>query len=81
MVTKLETIDQDIEYFFKKLRMESLGDFPEAYSKKGDGDYLIKLAGYYEDIPVAVVRDLYKIYKWDFRLFDYDVKPFLRNKL
>ena len=32
----------------------------------------------YEMVPEELMNDLYKFYEWDFRLFGYDIEPFLR---
>ena len=69
LVTKLETIDQDIKYLFKTLDLSSLGDFPEGYktnkaSKKlNNNQYLEKLVGYYAEIPSSLIKKLYDIYR------------------
>lgn len=91
MITKIETVDSDFSQFLEKMDLsDSLGNFEKAYNASHFKDetraenlqqryqnYIKKLQNLYKSIPKSTILDLYKIYFWDFKLFGYDILPFL----
>ena len=93
-ITKLETIDLDFDFLKKRLDIERLGHFVSGYSsskfKIKDNDdhsyqekheiYTRKMLKQYEDVPTSMIRRIYKLYIWDFELFNYDIEVFLNRR-
>ena len=80
-VTHTETMVED-----SRVILDDYKEFSRGWPMKGaykktrldHADYVKKLVSLYEMVPEELMNDLYKFYEWDFRLFGYDIEPFLR---
>lgn len=85
-ILKTESLSEEIQFVMKDLKIpEKVGHFKGSYetseTKKRPNEQLDqfynKLVELYLDVPRQVKHDLYKVYKNDFSLFNYAIKPFL----
>ena len=78
MIAKIETVAQDTEFIQKLMKAEAIGSFPNAYknTEMDYQNYQRNLKILYENISQPVMDRVCERWKWDFLLFDYDIKPF-----
>ena len=76
-IGKLETIHNDVNYLFKLANLEGVVKFrgPEGSSPTFCGK-TTTLYKYFDDVPVEIVKRLYKRYEVDFELFGYGWNPY-----
>lgn len=67
MIGRMETISEDSNYILKFVGEKNI-TFPEYKSPSAIG-FIDK---YYRTIPSEIIKELYEIYEWDFKLFGYD---------
>ena len=82
VITKTETMDEDFKYLQKKWNEKLKVPAFHAYSdtKMDYNNYEENLLKIYKNVSRKVIEKLVEVYEWDFKLFGYDPKPFLRNK-
>ena len=74
IIGKIETFTNDTEYVMSKIGM----NYNEHHEHKSVGDSTTDLAlELFAKLPKNLKRKLYELYKIDFEMFEYDVKPFL----
>lgn len=79
-VTHTETMVEDSQVILDAYEEFSSGWPIQGGWKKTEmdySDYVGRLIVLYENIPGSLMRDLCEFYEWDFRLFGYDIEPFL----
>lgn len=80
-VGKYETIDEDVNFVLKDLKIDQLIAFPRrnaTYRKSKTKD---QLESFYSTIPKDLLGKLWKIYHTDYRLFDYPYPAVLEKFL
>ena len=82
IIAKIETAAQDAEHIKQLLKVEAIGDFSNAYqnTEMDYANYERNLGNLYQNISKTVMDDVCEMYKWDFLLFDYDIKKFCGRK-
>ena len=83
-ITKLESVDSDYEFFVTKklgLKLDDLGKFPSAYESTAMdyNNYIERLVEFYDIFSKDDMELLCTIYEWDFKLFGYDISPFVHS--
>jgi len=84
-IVKLETVQMDAPNIINYLDINKVGRFPiTRFDVNGDTksiqyDVMGKLKNAYKNIDNETILKLFKIYKWDFLLFGYDVRSFLNE--
>lgn len=76
IIGKYETLYEDAEFILKQIGKSDIA-FPHAAKPSKTWSQLRK---YYNTLSQRVINDLYKIYKLDFELFEYNINDFfIRN--
>ena len=76
-IMKMETFARDNQYLKEKLNLKINVDFTRRGGREGHTDVDTTVEAFREVGP-ALIRRLYKIYKYDFELFGYSPKKYLK---
>lgn len=77
VIGKYESIIDDSALVLKTLKVENV-TFPAGQRTSGTND---RLRLYYDDLPIGMIRSLYKLYEKDFKLFGYSLDEVLGFEL
>ncbi|XP_062597653.1 carbohydrate sulfotransferase 11-like [Saccostrea cucullata] len=70
-IGKYETIDEDVNFVLKDLKIDQLIKFPKRNATYKRSKTQDQLESYYKTIPKDLLQRLWKIYHTDYSLFDY----------
>ena len=76
-IMKMETFARDNQYLKEKLNLKINVDFTRRGGREGHTSIDTTVEAFREVGP-ALIRRLYKIYKYDFELFGYSPKKYLK---
>lgn len=77
VIGKYETINDDSALALHMIGADNLA-FPKVTRTSGTGE---KLQHYLDRLPLGLIRNLYKLYESDFKLFDYNLDDILGFEL
>ncbi|XP_068246670.1 carbohydrate sulfotransferase 10-like [Palaemon carinicauda] len=76
-VVHLETLEDDLSYIIQQLGIKEID--PKTQKHISVENQTHSFDDYFKDIPQSVIREIYSIYKEDFRLFGYAVPQFVKD--
>ncbi|XP_047470489.1 carbohydrate sulfotransferase 12-like [Penaeus chinensis] len=79
-IFKQETFDEDLHYLTQVLRLKEVKTGLRTNTKGNTTQYSSYL-DYYRDVPPDVLKQIYKVYEKDFRIFDYEFPETLLRKM
>ncbi|XP_063586388.1 uncharacterized protein LOC134763780 isoform X2 [Penaeus indicus] len=79
-IFKQETFDEDLHYLTQVLNLKEVKTGLRTNTKGNTTQYSSYL-DYYRDVPPDVLRQIYKVYEKDFRIFDYEFPETLLRKM
>uniref|UniRef100_A0A336MIJ0 Carbohydrate sulfotransferase n=1 Tax=Culicoides sonorensis TaxID=179676 RepID=A0A336MIJ0_CULSO len=77
VISKYESLVDDAALLLDKINVRNV-TFPNGQKTSGTGDKLIQ---YYNKLPLKMIRNLFKLYEIDFKLFDYGLEEILGLEL
>lgn len=77
VIGKYETINDDSALALHMIGADNV-TFPKVARTSGTGE---KLQHYLDQLPLGLIRNLYKLYESDFKLFDYNLDDILGFEL
>lgn len=75
VVAKIETLDEDQQYVIEKAGLKEV--LQSQWKNAGHGPTSDHVAKYYAKLKRSDILRLYKLYKYDFQLFNYSIKEYL----
>ncbi|XP_037784263.1 carbohydrate sulfotransferase 11-like [Penaeus monodon] len=79
-IFKQETFDEDLRYLTQVLNIKEVKSGLRT-NTKGNATQNSSHLDYYSDIPPEVLKQIYRVYEKDFRIFDYEFPEFLLRKM
>lgn len=77
VIGKYETINDDSSLALHLVGVKNVS-FPDFVRTSGTSE---RLRHYFDELPLGLIRNLYKLYERDFKFFDYDLEDILGFEL
>lgn len=79
-IFKQETFDEDLRYLTQVLDLKEVKAGLRT-NTKGDKSQHSRYLEYYRDVPPDVLKQIFRLYEKDFRIFDYEIPEILLKKI
>ncbi|GAB0096286.1 hypothetical protein DMENIID0001_117720 [Sergentomyia squamirostris] len=79
VIAKFETLDEDQKYIIEKANIGHVVAPQWKNSGKGAKTTVDLIDDFYNELSAEQVRNLYEFFKYDFELFGYSVREFIRS--